>query len=185
MKVIETALSGVLILEPRVFEDSRGFFMQTYQQEQYVEAGIDCTFVQDNLSVSSRQTLRGLHYQEPHGQAKLVQVIEGTVYDVAVDIRVGSPTFGKWLGVELSAQNKRQLFIPAGFAHGFVVVSERATFSYKCSAYYAPAAEGGIIFSDPDLAISWPGHDFQLSDKDKLYPCLKDISVDRLPKYEE
>lgn len=185
MKVIETELAGVLILEPRVFEDSRGFFMQTYQQEQYVEAGIDCTFVQDNLSVSSRQTLRGLHYQEPYGQAKLVQVIEGTVYDVAVDIRVGSPTFGKWLGVELSAENKRQLFIPAGLAHGFVVVSERATFIYKCSAYYAPAAEGGIIFSDPDLAISWPGQDFQLSDKDKLYPCLKDIPADRLPKYEE
>ncbi len=184
MKLIETELPGVLILEPRVFEDSRGFFMQTYQHEQYVEAGINCTFVQDNMSVSCRHTLRGLHYQEPHGQAKLVQVLEGAVYDVVVDIRLGSPTFGKWLGVELSAQNNRQLFIPAGFAHGFVVMSERAIFVYKCSDYYAPNAEGGIIFSDPDLAISWPGHGFQLSDKDKLYRRLQDIPVGQLPKYE-
>lgn len=185
MKVIETELPGVLILEPRVFDDNRGFFMQTYQHEQYGEAGIDCTFVQDNLSVSCRHTLRGLHYQEPHAQAKLVQVVAGTIYDVAVDIRVGSPTFGKWLGVELSAENRRQLFIPAGFAHGFVVTSEQASFVYKCSAYYAPAAEGGIIFSDPDLGIPWPGQDFQLSDKDKLYPCLKDIPLEHLPKYRE
>lgn len=185
MKVIETELAGVLILEPKVFDDSRGFFMQTYQQEQYVQAGINCTFVQDNLSVSGRHTLRGLHYQEPHGQAKLVQVMEGVVYDVAVDIRVGSPTFGQRLGVELSAENKRQLFIPTGFAHGFVVTSERATFVYKCSDYYAPEAEGGILFSDPDLGIVWPGHDFDLSDKDTRYPCLKDIPHDRLPKYEE
>ncbi|MBU0681671.1 MAG: dTDP-4-dehydrorhamnose 3,5-epimerase [Proteobacteria bacterium] len=186
MKVIATELRGLLILEPRVFADNRGFFMQTYQQEQYAQAGIDCFFVQDNLSVSSRHTLRGLHYQqEPHGQAKLVQVLEGAVYDVAVDIRVGSPTFGKWLGVELSAENRRQLFIPVGFAHGFVVTSQRAIFVYKCSTYYAPTAEDGIIFSDPDLAISWPGHDFELSDKDKRYPCLKDIPTERLPQYEE
>jgi dTDP-4-dehydrorhamnose 3,5-epimerase len=185
MKVIETELLGLLILEPRVFADNRGFFMQTYQQEQYAQAGIGCLFVQDNLSVSSRHTLRGLHYQqEPHGQAKLVQVLEGAVYDVAVDIRVGSPTFGTWLGVELSAENRRQLFIPAGFAHGFMVTSERATFAYKCSTYYAPTAEAGIIFSDPDLAISWPGHDFELSDKDKLYPRLQDIPVEQLPQYE-
>ncbi|MDR9501033.1 MAG: dTDP-4-dehydrorhamnose 3,5-epimerase [Desulfurivibrionaceae bacterium] len=185
MKVLATALPGVLLLEPRVFADSRGFFMQTYQQQQYEQAGISCTFVQDNLSGSSRHTLRGLHYQQaPHGQAKLVQVLEGAVYDVAVDIRVGSPSFGQWLGVELSAENKKQLFIPAGFAHGFVVTSERATFLYKCSAYYAPAAEAGILFSDPDLAISWPGHDFQLSDKDKLYPRLQEIPVDQLPQYE-
>lgn len=184
MKVIETDLPGVLILEPRVFDDSRGLFMQTYQQEQYRQAGIDCDFVQDNFSVSSRHTLRGLHYQQdPHSQAKLVQVTEGAVYDVALDIRIGSPTFGKWFGVELSSENWRQLFIPAGFAHGFVVLSERATFLYKCSEYYAPDSEGGIIFSDPDLGITWPGHDFQLSDKDKIYPCLKDIPTERLPKY--
>jgi dTDP-4-dehydrorhamnose 3,5-epimerase len=183
MKVIQTTLPGVVIVEPRVFADSRGFFMQTYQQEQYAAAGIDCSFVQDNLSLSSRHTLRGLHYQEPHGQAKLVQVLEGAVYDVAVDIRLGSPTFGKWVGVELSAENKKQLFIPAGFAHGFVVVSERAIFLYKCSDYYAPQAEGGILFADPELAIAWPGHDFQLSDKDRRSPCLKDVPVDRLPTF--
>ena len=183
MKVIETDLPGVLILEPKVFEDNRGFFMQTYQQEQYIQAGIDCTFVQDNLSLSSRHTLRGLHYQEPHGQAKLVQVMEGEIYDVAVDIRVGSPTFGKWIGAVLSSENKRQLFIPAGFAHGFVVTSERAIFVYKCSDYYAPAAESSIIFSDPDLGIPWPGQDFQLSQKDQASPLLKHIPVDRLPQY--
>lgn len=183
MKVVTTTLPGVLLVEPRVFTDNRGFFMQTYQQQQYEEAGIPCAFVQDNLSVSSRHTLRGLHYQEPHGQAKLVQVLEGAVFDVAVDIRVGSPCFGQWLGVELSAVNKKQLFIPAGFAHGFVVVSERATFLYKCSSYYAPGAEGGIFFADPDLAIAWPGQDFTLSDKDRRYPCLKDVPVDRLPTF--
>ena len=184
MKVTQTDLPGVLILEPQVFGDNRGFFMQTYQQEQYTDAGIDCTFVQDNLSVSSRHTLRGLHFQHPHDQAKLVQVVQGTVFDVAVDIRVGSPSFGKWVGAELSAENKRQFFLPAGFAHGFVVTSEQAIFSYKCSDYYAPQAEGGILFSDPDLSIDWPGRDLELSAKDREAPRLKDIPPDRLPKNE-
>ena len=160
MKVIETDIPGVVILEPKVFSDNRGFFMQTYEKRQYEEAGIDGGFVQDNMSMSSRHTLRGLHFQHPHDQAKLVQVVQGTVFDVAVDIRVGSPTFGKWVGAELSADNKRQFFLPAGFAHGFVVTSEQAIFSYKCSDFYAPQAEGGVLFSDPDLGIDWPGRDF-------------------------
>lgn len=184
MEVIETGIPGPLVLAPRVFSDRRGFFMQTYQRQQYAAAGIECAFVQDNLSRSGRHTLRGLHFQHPHGQAKLVQVVVGSVYDVAVDIRVGSPTFGKWVAVELSAANKRQFFVPVGFAHGFVVLSEEAVFMYKCSDYYAPEAEAGIIFSDSDLAIPWPGHDFALSDKDRQHPRLKDIPGQQLPRYE-
>lgn len=183
MNVIKTDLSGIVILEPKVFEDDRGYFMETFQKQHYGKAGIEVEFVQDNLSFSSRNTLRGLHYQFPNGQAKLVQVVQGKVFDVAVDIRVGSPTFGKWAGVELSDKNNRQLFVPEGFAHGFVVLSETAMFVYKCSNYYSPADEGGIIFSDPLINISWPGDDFILSPKDQVYPCLSDIDPGRLPQY--
>lgn len=185
MKVIETDLPGVLIIEPRVFKDDRGSFLETFQKQSYEEAGIATDFVQDNLSYSTKNTLRGLHFQNPKGQAKLVQVIQGAVYDVAVDIRVGSPTFGRWVGVELSEQNHRQMYISQGFAHGFVVLSEKAIFSYKCSNFYSPEDEGGIIFSDAGINVDWPGGDFVLSPKDKTYPCLSDIDPQSLPKYNE
>ena len=183
MKVWETALPGVLIIEPDVFEDRRGYFMETFQQKKYADAGIDCSFVQDNLSYSVFGTLRGLHYQNPHSQAKLVQVLMGEVFDVAVDIRCGSPTFGQWFGEYLSQMNKRQMFIPAGFAHGYSVVSETAIFSYKCSDFYAPDCEQGIVWSDPDLAIQWPVKEPLLSEKDGGYFCLKDVPEELLPRY--
>jgi dTDP-4-dehydrorhamnose 3,5-epimerase len=183
MNVIETELRGVIILEPLVFEDSRGFFMETFQKKRYEKAGILVDFVQDNLSFSIKNTLRGLHFQHPHGQAKLIQVVHGAVYDVAVDIRRGSPTFGRWAGAELSADNKRQIFIPTGFAHGFVVLSETASFIYKCSDYYFPDCEGGIYHADPVLAIRWPGDDHLLSEKDRRFPSLQDISPEHLPHY--
>ena len=183
MKMTETELSGVLLLEPRVFEDNRGFFMETFHREKYEKAGITVAFVQDNFSFSRKNTLRGLHYQHPHGQAKLVHVVQGAVFDVAVDIRLGSPTFGKWTGAELSAANRRQLFIPPGFAHGFVVLSDTASFVYKCSDFYFPDCEAGIIFSDPRLAIRWPGGNYLLSPKDQQYPLLQHIAPGDLPRY--
>jgi dTDP-4-dehydrorhamnose 3,5-epimerase len=185
VKVVETKLEGVLIIEPAVFGDRRGFFMETYQKARYSEMGIDSSFVQDNLSQSIRGTLRGLHYQYPHGQAKLVQVLWGAVFDVAVDIRRGSPTFGQWTGARLSAENKRQIYIPADFAHGFCVLSETALFSYKCSDFYSAETEGGVLWSDPDLGIEWPVKKPLLSDKDLQYDLLKDIPTDRLPGYGE
>ncbi|MFZ5759213.1 MAG: dTDP-4-dehydrorhamnose 3,5-epimerase [Thermodesulfobacteriota bacterium] len=183
MKIVTTDLPGVLIIEPRVFRDARGFFLETYQAARYADAGIDRVFVQDNLSFSVRGTLRGLHYQIARPQAKLVQAITGAIFDVAVDIRRGSPTFGRWVGVELSAENRRQLFIPEGFAHGFCVLSDTAYFSYKCADYYAPDDEGGVLFSDPALAVTWPVAEPVLSSKDQLYPCLAEIAAERLPVY--
>lgn len=185
MKVIETKMPGVLILEPKVFRDSRGFFMETWRRIQYQEIGIDCEFVQDNLSFSNRGILRGLHYQHPHEQGKLVSVVWGEVFDVAVDIRVGSPTFGQWVGVVLSGENHRQFWVPLGFAHGFCVLSEKAYFTYKCNDVYTPSAEGGIVWNDPDIGIDWPVKDALLSAKDQVHPRLKDVALDRLPKYEQ
>jgi len=178
MRAIETALPGVLIIEPDVFSDARGFFFESYSYRRYADLGIADTFVQDNHSLSVRGTLRGLHYQAAPGQAKLVRVARGTVFDVAVDIRWGSPTFGQWVGVELSAENKRQLYIPVGFAHGFCVTSEEAEFLYKCSSYYAPPLERGIAWNDPDLAISWPVAEPLLSDRDRLHPRLAEAAHD-------
>ncbi len=175
MKIIKTLLEGVFIIEPKVFRDSRGFFMETYNQNRYRESGIHRIFVQDNLSCSVKGTLRGLHFQVKHPQAKLVQVITGEIFDVAVDIRPDSPTFGKWAGVYLSDQNRRQLFIPEGFAHGFCVLSETAHFLYKCSDFYAPEDEGGIIWSDPEIGINWPVNNPIISDKDKEYLNLFDV----------
>ena len=169
MNVIETALPGVLILEPRVFGDARGYFFETWQEENYRKAGISCHFVQDNESKSSFGVLRGLHWQAmPYTQAKLVRVVLGAVLDVAVDVRKDSPTFGKHVAVELSAENKRQLFIPRGFAHGFQVVSETAVFTYKVDNRYAPESECSIRFDDPSIGIEWPiqGNDVVLSEKD-------------------
>ena len=176
MTVSETPLSGVLVIEPKVFGDARGYFCETYHAERYAEAGIGSRFVQDNVSRSGRGTLRGLHFQAPpHAQAKLVSCLEGSVFDVAVDIRVGSPTYGQWFGAELSADNMRQMFVPEGFAHGFVVTSEMALFSYKCSGVYAPASEGSLRWDDSDLAIEWPVRAPILSDKDRAAPRFADI----------
>ena len=185
MNVIETKLPGVLILEPDVFGDERGFFLETWNAKRYSDAGIPGPFVQDNASFSRKGTLRGLHFQYPQSQGKLVQILSGEVVDVAVDIRVGSPTFGQWVGEVLSETNHRQLYIPAGFAHGYCVTSETALFSYKCTDFYNPAAEGCVNWNDPDLAIDWPVAEPILSLKDADCPRLKDIPEDRLPRYGE
>ena len=172
MKVIPTELPEVLIVEPRVHGDSRGFFYESFQAARYAEAGIPGPFVQDNHSRSVRGTLRGLHFQEPRAQGKLVQVLRGAVYDVAVDIRRGSPRFGRWVAVELSESSPRQLWIPAGFAHGFCVISDSADFFYKCTEVYVPEAERGIAWNDPRLAIPWPLPEPLLSAKDRAAPTL-------------
>ena len=178
MEVIKTDLEGVLILEPRIFTDGRGYFFESYNQREFLaKTGLDIDFVQDNESFSSYGVLRGLHFQKgEYAQAKLVRVIEGKVLDVAVDIRKGSPTFGKWTAVELSGENHRQFFIPRGFAHGFSVLSPTARFQYKCDNFYAPGQEGAIAWNDPDLAIDWqlPVSAVQLSEKDSHHPLLKD-----------
>lgn len=166
----KTKIEGVFIIEPTAFGDSRGYFMETYQKEAFLAAGIDANFVQDNESRSKKGVLRGLHFQKNYPQAKLVRVLEGEVFDVAVDIREASPTFGKWVGVALSAENKKQFFLPRGFAHGFLVLSDTATFSYKCDEYYHPEDEGGIYYDDPIIGIRWPiptGTELLLSEKDK------------------
>ncbi|SEM06451.1 dTDP-4-dehydrorhamnose 3,5-epimerase [Stigmatella aurantiaca] len=182
MKVTETAIPGVLLIEPKVFGDDRGFFLETFHAQRYADAGIPGPFVQDNYSRSAKGTLRGLHFQEPQPQGKLVQVVAGAVFDVAVDIRRGSPTFGKWVGVELSAENRRQLWVPPGFAHGFCVTSESADFQYKCTALYSPQNERSILWNDPDLGITWPlSGEPKLSAKDAAAPRLKDAPL--LPTY--
>ncbi len=183
MRVTPTELPEVLVVEPRVFGDERGYFLETFQARRYAQAGIPGPFVQDNLSFSRRGVLRGLHYQHPHGQGKLVWVLQGEVFDVAVDIRRGSPTFGRWVGVWLSAENRRQVWIPPGFAHGFCVVSETALFAYKCTDYYAPEAEGTVRWDDPDLGIAWPVRDPIVSPKDAAGLRLRDVPAERLPPY--
>ena len=184
MKVSETALPGVLLVEPQVFGDARGFFYESFHEAKYREAGIDRRFVQSNVSRSARGVLRGLHYQWPNPQGKLIGVLEGEVYDVAVDIRQGSPTFGRSVGVMLSADNHRQLWIPEGFAHGFCVVSEFATFSYQCTALYDPKADAAICWNDAAFGIDWPVSNPLLSDKDAKAPLLADVPAERLPVYE-
>lgn len=183
MNVIETRLPGVLIFEPRVFGDPRGFFLETWNQRRYAEAGLPERFVQDNLSRSSRGVLRGLHYQHPTAQGKLVSVLMGEVFDVAVDIRRGSPTFGQWTAVVLTGDNKRQFYVPPGFAHGFAVTSESALFSYKCTDYYTPSEEGTVAWDDPDLGIDWPLDEPKLSAKDAEGVRLSAIPDDRLPAF--
>lgn len=174
MKIIETALSGVVILEPKIFEDNRGFFTESYNQQTFSELGIETNFVQDNHSLSVLSgTIRGLHYQlPPHAQTKLVRVTRGAVYDVAVDIRKQSPTFGRWVGVILSAENHRQLLIPQGFAHGFCTLVPDIEVQYKVDAYYSPEHDRGILWSDPDIGIDWPTSKPTLSDKDQKHPRL-------------
>jgi len=183
MKVIETSLPGCVVIEPAVFGDERGFFFETWNAARFGEHGLPTTFVQSNVSSSSRGVLRGLHYQWPNPQGKLVSVLEGEVYDVAVDIRRGSPTFGQWEAVVLSAENKRQLWIPEGFAHGFAVVSERAVFSYLCTTGYDKAADAGMRWDDPAIGVDWPISDPQLSAKDTVAPLLADIAPERLPVF--
>lgn len=178
MKVIETAIEGVKIIEPEVFGDARGWFVEQYNAERYRAAGITVNFVQDNESFSSRGVVRGLHWQEgTAAQAKLVRVIRGSVWDVAVDIRKGSPTFGQHVAVTLSSKNKRQFFIPRGFAHGFIVLEYETLFSYKCDNLYSPQSERGLLFSDPALGIQWPevGVPLILSEKDQFHPTLDKI----------
>lgn len=184
MKVIETELPGVIVIEPDVFEDRRGFFLETWSKSRYADTGIDESFVQDNVSRSSQGILRGLHFQNPQMQGKLVQVLSGEVFDAAVDIRTGSPTFGRWTAVRLSAENHRQMYVPAGFAHGFCVLSDNAIFSYKCTDYYNSSAEKGVIWNDPDVGIDWPIDEPVLSQRDSALPRLKDIPAEELPRYE-
>jgi dTDP-4-dehydrorhamnose 3,5-epimerase len=183
VQFLQTALPGVIVVVPDVHRDARGFFLETFHADKYRAAGIDRPFVQDNHSRSVRGTVRGLHLQIRRPQAKLVRVIEGTVYDVAVDLRRGSPTFGKWVGVELSAENFKQSYVPAGFAHGFSVTSEIAQVEYKCTDRYDPEDEIGVAWDDPDLAIRWPATSSILSDRDRKLPRLADIQS-RLPIYQ-
>lgn len=178
MEVIATEIPDVKIVLPDVHRDARGYFAETYNEKRYFDAGIDARFMQDNESCSSRGVLRGLHWQDgEHAQAKLVRVIRGAVWDVAVDLRQGSPTFGKSVSCELTAENCRQFFIPRGFAHGFVVLEDNTLFSYKCDNFYCPAAERGLRYDDPDVNIKWPsvGRDFLLSEKDLKHPSLKEL----------
>lgn len=184
MKVTGTPLPGVLIIEPEIFKDDRGYFMETFNQTRYRDNGINRYFVQDNLSYSIHGTLRGLHFQIHKPQAKLIQVLQGEVFDVTVDVRPNSPHFGKWTGVTLSGENKRQLFIPEGFAHGFCVVSESALFHYKCSNFYDPGDEGGIVWNDKDVGIQWPLKQPIVSPKDKRLICLADLDQESLPHEE-
>jgi dTDP-4-dehydrorhamnose 3,5-epimerase len=181
MKVTPLALPEVLSIEPLVHRDARGAFMESWHMDRYRAAGIPERFVQDNLSRSRRGVLRGLHLQEPYAQGKLVSVPHGEVFDVAVDVRLGSPTFGRWVGCILSAENGRQLYIPEGFAHGFVVTSETALFSYKCTSYYHPGAQVTLLWNDPDIGIRWPVDVPVLSNKDRAGLCLREIPFGRLP----
>lgn len=181
MKVVDLALPEVKRIEPDVFGDARGYFMESFQAERYAQAGIVGPFVQDNLSYSRLGVLRGLHYQYPNAQGKLVQILRGEVFDVAVDIRRGSPTFGRWVGEHLDATHHRQLWVPPGFAHGFCVLSETAQFAYKCTDYYAPDSERGLRWDDPDIGIRWPIQPEEVSSKDEKAPFLADISADALP----
>lgn len=181
MKLVETAIPEVKLIEMDIFRDQRGFFLESYHARKFEALGIPHCFVQDNHSKSVKGTLRGLHYQLPRAQGKLVRVTQGEVYDVAVDIRVGSPTFGKWFGTTLSAENMRQMFVPGGFAHGFCVLSDTAEFQYKCTDFYAPECEMAIAWNDPDIAIDWPVKTPLLSKKDGMNPKLSEIPQIKLP----
>jgi dTDP-4-dehydrorhamnose 3,5-epimerase len=184
LQIIATSLPGVLLIKPRVFEDPRGFFMETYRQNVLADAGIHESFVQDNHSHSSRGVLRGLHYQLRNPQAKLCRVARGEVLDVAVDVRLGSPNFGKWVSAVLSGENHMQIYIPKGFAHGFVVRSETADFLYKCSDYFDAADDRGVLWNDPAIGIDWQTSSPILSEKDQRYLPLRQIAHDQLPRYQ-
>ena len=183
LQIIELSIPGVWELRPKIFRDSRGFFMETYNQREFVQLGITDSFVQDNHSASAKGTIRGLHYQLHHVQAKLCRVVEGEVLDVAVDIRVGSPYFGKWASVVLSAKEQNQIYISRGFAHGYLALSERVQFLYKCSDLYYPEDEHGILWNDPQIGISWNVTNPIVSDKDSRFTALSQIPKEVLPKY--
>lgn len=183
MKIIETALPGVVVIEPAVFGDARGYFYESFNARKFADAGLDLSFVQSNVSRSAQGVLRGLHYQWPNPQGKLVSVIEGEVYDVAVDVRAGSPTFGRWAAAILSAENKRHFWIPEGFAHGFAVLSEYATFAYQCTALYDAAADAGVRWNDAEIGVDWPIAKPLLSDKDAKAPLLSEVPREKLPAY--
>ncbi|MDK2967378.1 MULTISPECIES: dTDP-4-dehydrorhamnose 3,5-epimerase [Lacrimispora] len=177
IKVTSCEIEGLYVIEPTVFPDSRGYFMETYNQNDFKEAGLTMNFVQDNQSMSVKGVLRGLHFQKQFPQGKLVRAVRGTVFDVAVDLRASSKTYGKWFGVELSAENKKQFYIPEGFAHGFLVLSDEAEFAYKCTDFYHPGDEGGILWSDPEIGIEWPiseGMELTISDKDQKWSGIRD-----------
>ncbi len=181
LKFKETSIEGVFIIEPTVFEDERGYFMETYHAGEFKEAGLDLNFVQDNQSKSKKGVLRGLHFQYTQPQGKLVRVIKGEVFDVGVDLRKDSPTYGRWEGVLLSEENKKQFYIPEGFAHGFLVLSEEAEFTYKCTNFYKGDDEGGILWNDPEIGIEWPLENIDeviLSDKDKRWKNLKNTVIE-------
>ena len=180
MNVHRCELAGLLIIEPKVFGDARGYFLETWNERRYHEVGLEARFVQDNLSSSRRGILRGLHLQNPNPQGKLLQVLQGEVFDVAVDLRRGSPTFKRWHGLTLSDQNKRQFYIPPGFAHGFAVLSEMALFHYKCTAFYSPADEISIRWNDPEIGVQWPLKEPLLSDRDAKAIPLREVPEDRL-----
>jgi len=183
VKTTATDLPGVVVIEPRVFSDARGFFFESYHAERYAQAGLPGVFVQDNHSSSVKGTIRGLHYQLRRPQGKLIRVLRGTVFDVAVDIRRGSPTFGRWTGVDLTAENKRQFFIPGGFAHGFCVTSDGAEVEYKCTDVYVPDDQHGVLWNDPSIAVSWPVQNPVLSDQDRNFARLT-AERDDLPTYD-
>ena len=176
MKVIETSLRDCVIIEPKVFGDERGFFLETFQAKRYSDIGIDLPFVQDNYSRSRKGVLRGMHFQKTKPQGKLVSVVKGEVFDVAIDIRQESPTYGKWEGVVLSEENKHQLWVPPGFAHGFLVLSDTADFVYKCTDYYDPSDEGSILWNDSEVNIDWPIKNPTLSEKDKIAPSFASLN---------
>jgi len=180
MKVVTCDIPGLLVIEPKVFGDARGFFLESWNETRYREAGLDARFVQDNVSFSRKGTLRGMHFQNPKPQGKLLQVLEGEVFDVAVDIRKSSPTFGKWHGLLLSGENKRQFFIPGGFAHGFLVLSETALFQYKCTEIYSPQDEMALRWDDPEVGILWPTKNPLISERDAKALHLRDIPLQRL-----
>ena len=175
----KTKIDGVFVITPKVFGDERGYFMETYSEKDFKEAGLNYTFVQDNQSSSKKGVLRGLHFQKIHPQAKLVRVLKGEVFDVAVDLRENSPTYGQWVGEKLSEENKKQLLIPRGFAHGFLVLSDTAEFAYKCDDFYHPEEEGGIMYNDEDIKIEWPEVDaeYTLSEKDQNHPVLREANI--------
>lgn len=183
MNVIETGIPGLLVFEPKIFGDDRGYFVETWNKARYAEAGLKEDFCQDNMSFSRRGVLRGLHLQNPNGQGKLVSVSQGEVFDVAVDLRKGSTTFGKWYGIHLTSEKKNQLFVPKGFAHGFCVLSETALFTYKCTDFYNPKAEFTLMWNDPDVGITWPVQNPELSSKDTEGYRLKDLPPEALIAY--
>jgi dTDP-4-dehydrorhamnose 3,5-epimerase len=185
LHAIPGKLSGVILVQPREFPDARGFFTEIYHARSYSDVGIDKAFVQDNYSYSLKNVLRGLHYQRTHPQGKLISVIQGEIYDVAVDIRRGSPQFGQWEAYTLSGKNHHQLYVPEGFAHGFVVLSESASVLYKCTELYYPADDQGILWNDPDIGVEWPVDQPVLSAKDAVLPMFRDLPEDILPAYKD